>query len=192
MSNKDKVIMYESPEAATYMTGIKGWVDINRRYFGDNEDGERMARFSSCTHKKCDCGGLMERIWTKCENCRGKAAIERYNSLPFEEWDLVKPVCEAFGYKYFFSEEEITDFIYEHNEDCDEEDKITELDLLICEPNSLQHLHSSYWEDVLFEDNDIPKKLQDAVDAVNKVIDTLPPQSYSPGKIRTTYKYTEQ
>lgn len=193
MSNQgDKIVMYESPEAATYVENVKGWIDKDGRFFGDGPDGEQMARYFSCTHKKCECGGITERSWTRCEDCRNKAEIERYKALPFEEWDGITPVVIAFGDKYFYSEEEISDWIAEHNEDLEPGDRITELELLICTPNKLQYLDSSYWEDVLFEDTEIPKELQEAVNAVNKVIDTLPAQSYSPGKIRTTYKYTEQ
>ena len=40
-------IMYDSPEAAKYLTNLKGWVDINGKYFGNSKDSEHSARYSS-------------------------------------------------------------------------------------------------------------------------------------------------
>ena len=55
---QEKQILFDDPSSAIYFENIKGWVDINNRYFGDNEDSERLARFSSCTHTRCECGKL--------------------------------------------------------------------------------------------------------------------------------------
>lgn len=40
MSDKS-VIMFDSPEAATYRTDIKGWVSRDGRYYGEDERGAR-------------------------------------------------------------------------------------------------------------------------------------------------------
>ena len=79
-------INYDDPKAARYVKNIEGWVDINGRFFGNNPDSEHMARWSSCTHIKCECGNLVTKGWTKCQECRLKSEIEKYNSLPFKEF----------------------------------------------------------------------------------------------------------
>lgn len=60
--------------------------------------------------------------------------------------------------------------------------------LLICDSNYLHTINSDIWEDELPEDGDIPKELQAKLDELNQFIQTLPPISYSPSKVRTEYK----
>jgi len=178
-----KQVMYDSPEAARFVEGIKGWVDINNRFFGDNKDSEHMARFSSCTHRLCDCGNIMERGYSKCRFCINNANIERYNALPFREWDGVTPVYSETQDTYFFNEQEIIDY-------CEDEEILPErLRLVLCKPNNFSHIDYEQWQDIMPDDVDeLPKKLLDGIEALNKIIDELPPASYSPGKIRTEYK----
>jgi hypothetical protein len=178
---EENVIMYDSPEAATYVKNIEGWIDKDRRFFGKGDDGERMARYSSCTHKTCDCGNIMQKGYTKCEDCRRKASVERYNALPFKEWDLSEPVCTWDGDKYFFNIEDLEEYM--------EENELTEIPLLLCEANKYRKIEADYWADVFPDDSDgeLPKEMQEALDNLNAVIDKMPAASYAPSRIRTTY-----
>lgn len=179
----EKQIIYDDENAARFVENIKGWVDINNRFCGNNPDSEHMARWSSCTHKKCECGKLMTKGWTKCDECRTKAEIERYNQLPFKEYngDLV---YSHLADKYFRDSDEIEDYC------ADEEIDPKDLRLVFCEPNEFSQIDSDYWEDVLPEDSEgeLPTKLQEALDNLNKVISEMPPASYCPSKTRTEYR----
>jgi hypothetical protein len=178
----EKIVMYDSDSAARYVENVKGWVDINNRFWGDSKDSENMARYSSHTHKMCECGELMKKGRTKCEKCREKAEIERYNKLPFREYDGGL-VYSHYADKWFSNSEEIEDY-------CDEENiKFADLRLVFGKPERFSELSGDMWDEVLPEDSDgeLPKKLQEALDALNKVISELPPVSYSPDNVRTNY-----
>ncbi len=179
---KEKIIMYDSPEAATYKTGIEGWVSGTGLFFGKNESS---ARYSGCTHQKCECGNVMGKGWTKCDECRHKAAVERFDKLPFREWDGKEPICTWDGDRYFFSEDDLISYMED-----DEDNMLSEINLLICEPNHWRQLDYDYWSDGRPEndDGDLPKELEAALKNLNEVIKKLPPQSWSPGKVRTKYK----
>ena len=179
----EKQIIYDDENAARFVENIKWWVDINNRFYGNNPDSEHMARWSSCTHKKCECGKLMTKGCTKCDECRTKAEIERYNQLPFKEYngDLV---YSHLADKYFRDSDEIEDYC------TDEEIDPKDLRLVFCEPNEFNEINSDYWDDILPEDSEgeLPTKLQEALDNLNKVISEMPPASYCPGKVRTEFR----
>lgn len=176
---KEKIIYYDSPEAAKPHT-MQGWLSAKGFFYKE----EHMARYDGCTHRKCEgCDGWSEKMYTHCGDCRNKRAADRYNALPFKEWDLVSPICAFDGYKYFFSEEDLTEYLYE------EELKPEDLQLVYCRPNYFQQVDGGYWEDILPEnaDGELPSKLEKALAEFNKVISELKPASWSPDKIRTSY-----
>ncbi len=181
---EEKIIMYDSPEAAQEIT-LTGWVSGGDKRFWYKD--EHMARWTGCTHQKCECGSLMKKNYSKCEACRHKADIERYMALPYREWDGKEPVCTRDGDKYFFSEEALIDYME------DQDEPIDHIHLLICEPNHWSQIESEYWSDNMPEDSDgeLPDEMQSALDRLNSIIAKQKPQSYSPGKIRTEYSRTE-
>lgn len=183
---EEKKIMYESPEAATFMTNLSGWVDINGRYWGKDE---HMARYSSCTHRLCDCGGEMTKSWTKCEACRARSSREAYFKMPQKEWDLVTPLVLYNDDKYFRNEEELKEY-------CSEE-QINGQDLMLClcDYQPIPQVDYDIWTDIMPEDDgleDVYPELAARVDELNKFIETLKPQTYSQGKYRTSYNYTPE
>lgn len=135
----EKQIIYDDENAARFVENIKGWIDINNRFYGNNPDSEHMARWSSCTHQKCECGKLMTKGWTKCDECRTKAEIERYSQLQFKEYngDLV---YSHLADKYFRDSDEIEDYC------SDEEIDPKDLRLVFCEPNEFSQIDSDYWD----------------------------------------------
>lgn len=177
----EKQINYNDKEAARYVENIKGWVDINNRFFGDSKESEHLARYSSCTHKTCKCGNIFDKGWTICPECRLKKEIEKYNLLDFKEYNGL-PVYSHSTDKYFFSEDELIEYLD------DEEEEIEDLRLVFCIENYFNQLNPDYFEDELPEDGDIPIELQKAIDNLNEVIKNLGTASYSPSNIRTEYK----
>lgn len=180
MQTAGKIIHYDSPEAARPYTK-EGWASANGLFYAD----EHTARWAGCTHVKCECGKWTEKMYTKCEDCRIRRRKERYEALPFQAWDTEQPICSFDGQHYFFDEEELI-------EHC-EENEINPDDLLlvICEPNYMREVYWDHWEDVWPEDRNLPEVVEKALIELNKAIRAAGPVSYSPGKIRTSYKLPE-
>lgn len=177
---EEKIIMFDSEEAATYRTDIKGWVSSDGIYFGNDEQN---ARFSGCTHKICECGKQVRKYYTKCDDCRYKAQREMYLAKQYKEFNEFNDAVTVLWDNdiYFYSEDDILQYM--------EDEDLTELDLLFCIPVKYAYIDSyDYWGDVLPEDKEIPKELDKAIEDINKLIDSLGPASYVPGNIRTTYK----
>jgi hypothetical protein len=173
---EEKVIMYDSPEAATFKTGIEGWVDKDGRFWGKEE---HMARWSGCTHQKCECGGIMKKTWTKCEKCRAQSQRERYYAMPQKEWNGEYLYSDAYD-KYFFNEDDVMEFLAE------EEISFEDLRAVACSPNYLStfEFDGSEFPDDQDEASLIDKELIKMLSDLNKKIEEHKPISYSPGKIR--------
>jgi len=179
---EEKVIRYDSPEAAQFKTGIEGWVSSDGRFWGKDE---HMARYTGCTHVLCQgCAAPVKKGWSHCEYCRSKRSTEKWAALPFMEWDGQKPVCLWNNDKYFFSEDDLIEYLYEH------ELNGADVQLVFCESIEYREIDYDYWGGDAHEDWEPPKELVEAVEKVNDLIRTLAPHSYTTGKIRTSYDYT--
>jgi hypothetical protein len=122
----------------------------------------------------------MKRGYTKCPDCIDKANTERFNTLPFEEWDFKKPVCTQDGDTYFFDIETLEEYMFDQ--------EIKEIDLLICEPIRYYHIDTeSVTNGEAHEEWEPSAELQKKIDEFNKYLSSLPPHSWMPGKIRTSY-----
>ncbi len=174
------VIMSDSSAAAVRRTGIVGWVSRHGRFFGKEE---RLARFDGCTHRPCEtCESPTEKAYTHCKDCRDKRATERYNKLEYKDHDGETPLYSHYFDKHFFSIDELND------EMIDEEIGSSVLDLVICVPVNLSLIHEDHWEDDLFEDNDLPVEVADALEELNQAIKDAAPVAWTPGKYRTSIK----
>lgn len=179
-----KEIRYDSPEAAIYKTDIKGWVSADGFYYGKDE---HMARWRSCTHVKCEsCDNYVSKTWTKCEACRNAASIERYKALPYLEWDRQTPLCIWNDDRYFFSEDDLIEYLEEN------EMQGNDLMLVLCSAMEYREIDEGYFGCDAHEDWEAPKELAEAIDKLNKIVKELPPHSYTAGKIRTSYDYTPE
>ncbi len=174
MEKEEKIIMYDSPEAAKQVT-LTGWLSADNRFFGKDE---HMARFSGCTHQKCECGSVMSRGYTKCEECRHKASQDRYLAYPVVEWDGKEPICIYDDDKYFFNYDDLMEYCG------DNELEPEDLCLVLCKPNYFGSIHADYWGDVLPEDGDLPAEFEKQLNTLNEYIKTLPPASWSGDKKR--------
>jgi hypothetical protein len=73
----EKMILDTSDEAAKFVTGISGWVSRDGHFCGNDE---RIARYIGSTHKLCECGNIVEKMWIKCDRCRAR----KLNSVSIE------------------------------------------------------------------------------------------------------------
>jgi hypothetical protein len=174
----EMIVLETSDEAAHFVTGLSGWVSRSGRFWGADE---HMARWEGCTHTTCGCGKIMERGWTKCPECRKKAADERFNAMPKKEWDGETPITLLGGDEYFFNREQLKEW-------CEDwETTPDKLQLVICEPNYACEIDSDFYCDDLPEDQsleDVAPELADKISEVNKYIrDKKPILSWGPGKI---------
>jgi hypothetical protein len=174
--------MYDSAEAGRLVT-VSVW-EV------DNPNGiiytknEHSARWNNCTHMKCECGGIREKHYTVCEKCRNNNKISAYKALPFEEWDGKKPVVIWDGDEYFFDEDSLIDYMIDN--------ELEDIDLLICKPIGYSEIDFGYWGEDAYEDWNPPKELQQKVYELNKLLSSLKPHSWEPGKIRTSYKHKKE
>lgn len=188
----EKKIFYNSDEAAKLVT-VTGWVSSDGRFFGKDE---HLARYAGSTHSFCECGTeIPTKSYTKCESCRNKAQVEKYNAMPFQEWDGKAPVFCLGHDKYFFDVDDLTDFIAEYEDDNNGERP--SLMLVLCDPQELNFVDEDYWCDIMPENADglddvASKELMDALDSLNKIIANHPPVSWFPGNIRTEYKLSNK
>lgn len=174
----EKITPIDAPDLVRRVT-VTGFVDTHGRFWGEDE---RMARWSSCTHVRCQCGGLAERHWTACPDCRAKKAAERYAAMPKVEWNGGSFVYSDSHDRYFQDYDELVDYIRDLRAD-DSSVTVDDLRLIICEPNMAREIDGGdHFGDDLPEDGELPDELQQAIDALNAVIRKQPPLSWSPGK----------
>jgi hypothetical protein len=173
-------IILESNDNAAKIKTITGWVSSNGRFFGKNE---QAARYDGATHKKCPCGAIIP-ITTYCGICHQKRQKEKYNAMPFKEWDGDTPICTFDNDIFFYCH----DGVREH---CEENDiRPKDLELVICSPVSPSEIDESHFDDDLAEDHNLSdvasNELIDALDKINKIIRDHDPFCWMPGEYRTT------
>lgn len=179
----DKIVMYDTDEAATFRTNLSGWVTGDGLYYGKDE---HIARWAGCTHIKCECGGIREKNYTVCEDCRRKNSNDRYNALPFVKWDGVTPLTEWDGDKYFFDEDDIAEYCE------DNEMKSSDLMLVICDPVYLSQIREDYWCDDLPEEGELPPAIEKLVKELNEAIKKEAPACWKQGKKRTSVEIEDE
>ena len=157
----EPIILFDSPEAASEKT-VTGWYDRFDQYFGADE---RTARWSGCTHVRCtDCGAVIPKSRTKCEDCYGKQRIALFNSFPVEKWDGETPVA-LFDKDRFFFGESLLDFLLDSDPAGD-----SDLRICKCKPGFLGLVTSDNWADDLPEDGELPAAVLEAMHALNEAI----------------------
>jgi hypothetical protein len=172
MKASNKVIMFDSSEAAQYRTGLSGWVSRNGMYYGNDE---RAARYDGCTHVACeDCGKPAPRGWLVCDACKEIREKATYDAMPKEVWNGKGMLYSESADKYFSDWGEIEDY-------CEEEDvKIDNLSLVICKPNYLPLLDLDYGCDDLAEDGELPDEIVEAIAKFNAVVKEVGAVSWLP------------
>jgi len=169
------IVMSDSPDAAQYRTDIKGWVSGRGRYFGDGPNSEEIARRDGCTHTACaQCGRPALKGFSACPDCRELAYIASYDAMPRAEWDGKAMIYSDAKDKYYNSPDDAED-------DLDDGETMTDLRLVICEPNYVRQINQDFCYDELPEDGDIPDEVAAAIDEFNRAVSGIV-LSWSPGK----------
>lgn len=173
------IIMYDSPEAATYRTNLKGWVASDGRYYAENE---HSARWAGSTHQKCECGNTFGKGRTICDSCHSKNRTEKYYALPMVEWDGTTPVCTFDDDRFFFDEDSLLDYMADMKHE--EPDVEHEVQLVLCEPGKLRLIDHDDWCDDLPEDGELPDEVAQKVTELNEAIKRAPVVSWWAGTTR--------
>lgn len=167
-TQEEKIIMFDSEEAATFKTGLSGWVSSRNHYFGNGRDAEKNARNDGSTHKLCDCGAIIRGGYSWCDSCNSRKSRERYEKLQEVEWDGITMLADWHEDRYFRDEDEVLEYC-ENNDVAPEE-----LRLVLCEENHYTEVDVSAIapEDQCPEDwdGDLPVTIQEALDNLNKII----------------------
>ena len=90
---KKEIVMFDDPKLVQYRTDIEGWTGPDGLYHGKGKVGEERARYANSTHKKCECGGIMSKGWSRCETCRENRRNINFNKLEAIEWDGSSLMC---------------------------------------------------------------------------------------------------
>lgn len=172
--SKNEIIMMDAPEAAKQVT-VTLWQSMGGRLFNE----ERLARYDSATHRKCEeCGAIVEKAWLSCPSCRDKRDYERWLAMPRVEYDGKAMLYSQANDKYYSDEDEAV---------CDLEkgENLNDLQLVICEPNYARQLDADDFD--LPEDGDLSQTIIAAMDEYNaKVKKEI--VSWSPGKTVPVFK----
>lgn len=179
---EEKIVMYDSPEAAIFKTGLSGWVSRNGQYWGQDE---HMARWCGSTHRTCETCGAVYENRSYCSPCHQKKRQEQFLALPEEDWDGTGPVCLWDDDKYFWDEDSLVEYMYELLEECGENEEPS-LGVVKCEPQHLHTVDYDTWCDELPDEGDgeLPEEVAVKVEELNKAIRESGPVSWWAGKIR--------
>ncbi|PXX60729.1 hypothetical protein SAMN05660489_04346 [Pseudomonas sp. LAMO17WK12:I10] len=171
--SEEKVVMYESPEAASIQT-VTGWLDPSGRFWGNDE---HMARYCGSTHRQCEKNPAHPIRKTNgwCEACHAESRAAKFSAMPTRIW-AGEPITDYNGDDYFFDEESLRDHIIDNEID------LADLKLVFCTPNHPSEIDpSDYFSDDLPEDGEIHDgQLLAAFELVNEMIRNHGPMSWSP------------
>lgn len=181
MIDGEKIILPDSPEAATWRTDIAGWVSRDGQFFGDGRGAEHLARMAGSTHACCDdCTLPIPRGRTWCGTCRETRAVERYRARESRPWDGKTPLYSEVADVYFFDEDELTDYCDAH------ECTPASLRLLLCEGHLLSIIDADDLGNELPDEAEIPDAVEAARLALNQAIRDAGPIWWSPGAYAAT------
>lgn len=184
---QEKIILPEDAEQLIEQVNIDVWKVSDKKYFLTKES----AIDHVITNKKCECGNLMNKYNSKCYNClnvdRKEENEKKYIRKPFQEWDGETPLCLYNDDKFFFSEDEVFDYLVENN--------LTqgEIQLCICSPNNPPQIdYYVFCEDIMPENvddiRDLAPEIMKKIDELNEFIKTQKPISWTEGLFRTELK----
>lgn len=169
-----QTVRYDSDEAATFKTGLSGWVSRDGHFWGDNE---HMARWSGCTHTICVCGTAVEKGRVRCDSCQAKEDLEKFLAMEMVEWDGTTPVCTFKDDRFFFSDGDVLDYLADQEHPEDER-------LVLCVPGRLSYISEDNWCDDLPEDGELPDAVAVKLAELNEAIKNAPTVCWWAGKQR--------
>jgi len=178
MSKDDeKVIMYDSDEAATHETRtITKWWSRHGGGWADSKEGEHFARYDGCTHRKCEkCGEVYEKN-SYCKSCVAANRRDRFNELPVIDWNGKCMVYSEALDEYFQEPILAVEAGDEHGL------KPSELMLTECKRLALNELSSDRWYDELHEDDSAIKEIEGLIEKFNEELAKIETNTWYPGK----------
>ena len=175
MPEQKKIVMFNSPEAASLQT-VTGWVSADGRFFGQDES---LARFCGATHRQCknNPDHPPHEVRGYCAQCHTEKRAKVFAAMPTKDWDG-EPLVDFDGDQYFFDADSLRDHLI------DGDVSLSNLRLCICEPNMPREIDpSDVFSDDLPEDGEIrDDQLVAAFDLLNEMIRKAEPLSWSQGK----------
>ena len=166
-----EIRLYDAPDLVERKT-VTGWFDRHGRWWGEDE---HMARYSSATHKRCACGGVVQINWIKCASCRTRDEIAKYEAMPRAEWDGHAMLYSMTADRYFESPDDAEGWL-------EEGQSLSDLRLVICETQNLREVDADYWQDELPDDGDLPDGVYAALEALNAAIRANTQYTWYPSK----------
>src|SRR5574337_125514 len=166
----DQIVMRDSDEAAQPVT-IQAWKGRDGHIYFD----ESTARYAGSTHCLCNtCGAPTPKTYLKCDACREKADLAKYEAMPRAEWDGEAMLYSEARDQYYSTPDDAAD-------ELEEDQTLADLRLVICEPNYVRQLEPDYCCDELPEDGDVPDEVVEAMEVFNRAVSGIV-LSWSPGK----------
>ena len=181
-----KIGELSNEEAAERRTNLAGWVcKTCRQFYGDAEGAERCARY--CCEKDHACGTegcstRAERPWIYCEPCKEKRDVERWLALPEVPWDGETPLVLDRDDTYFFSEEDLGDYLEEHGIEIDD----VRLVIAVKDTPPTFEMNEFLCDYIPDDNRDVALGSEEIDKTVNKWIEENAPQTWVPGKTRPT------
>lgn len=115
---KPDIIRYE--ENAEQRT-VTGWCcKTCNRFWGDSE---HMARYCCCTQKDCECGAPTDKFYIRCKSCQSKLDLSKWLSRPEIEWDGEWPIGDWNTDRYFFSRDDLDDYLLDYDLEDENDDE---------------------------------------------------------------------
>jgi len=140
---------------------------------------EAKALESFNVKRKCSCGAELQNYYsTQCWECKRREQDakqrERISKIPVIPWDGKTPLFNDPSDTFIMDEDDLQNFF--------EDQEPGDYAFIVCVPNAWRHLDYDYWADEMPDNMDeLPKKVEEAIDNFNAFLDTLSPISYRPG-----------
>lgn len=121
----DRKVFYDEEglveKAKVEAHGAEGhvWVTKNGKIF----QTEHMARYSACTHTKCDsddCENYTRKGFVTCKTCRKENRQEKYDGFPEEPWEEESLITIYHGDRFFEYWDAVIDFAVDIQKSPDE------------------------------------------------------------------------
>lgn len=177
---KDGALVNE--EAAERRTDISGWIcKTCRRFYGDEVDAERAARYCCEKDHKCGtdgCDNRAKKNWIYCDACNDKRDHLRYLALEVVHWDGDVPLVIHDDDHFFFSADDLREYLEQEGV------KLEDMRLVVAVEDPPRHFDLSD-----FLDDHLPDGLEPddhtKLDAyVNRWIEKHVPKVWTAGKTR--------
>ena len=177
-----EIIPYDSPEAAVYESHtLTGWWSRSGNKLRFWKDDEHIARYDGCTHRRCACGELINKMsaYTICRNCQDIEKRKRYDALERRKY-AGEPLADYDNDHYYWSWDDVLEAAADGNLTADTM-------IVFAEPVEGRHFDvGEFLSDDLPEEGEVPEAIIEAAEALNKAIGDAGTLSWLPGAIVPT------